>query len=384
MPKDLVRAYGTMANGGRLAYQTTIVTVSDGSGEELLGVRHRAGARAGARPRDGRDHDRHPRGQHRTRGSTRSGASSGSPTGTGGARRRSRPAPTTTPATSTPTATSGPRTGAERADGEYALAVGAWNGNSDNSLVSTAAEPAVLDRRHDVRLAGVPQRGDRGLVHQRLPHTGLAAAGRAWTRGRASRPGATASPSCSSTGRCPRAACRPEPAARPSSRSRASRTSIRTGWRRTAAGSAAPSGARGCAADPRAPARAYFYNPAVQPVRQVLGAARGVRVRLAEPEPERVRRPLRIGRSQRIRGPQCLGRPQRVRDRLPVAVRVRIDRAHADGDADGGPDTHGGAHRGSPADARTPDAHAGAADAGAPTPEPPAPTPEPPAPTPAP
>ena len=29
----------------------------------------------------------------------------------------------------------------ERADGEYALAVGAWNGNSDNSLVSTPSAP---------------------------------------------------------------------------------------------------------------------------------------------------------------------------------------------------------------------------------------------------
>ena len=29
----------------------------------------------------------------------------------------------------------------ERTNGEYALAVGAWNGNSDNSLVSTASDP---------------------------------------------------------------------------------------------------------------------------------------------------------------------------------------------------------------------------------------------------
>ena len=37
-PKDLVRAYGTLANGGKLVYQTTIVTVTDGSGEDLLGT----------------------------------------------------------------------------------------------------------------------------------------------------------------------------------------------------------------------------------------------------------------------------------------------------------------------------------------------------------
>ncbi len=109
--------------------------------------------------------------------------------GNAAARRRSRRAPATRPATSTPTGTSARRTTTGRKDGEYALAVGAWNGNSDNSLVSKPGVAAVLDRRHDLRLAGVPRGGDQGLVDQRVragarhgidrasvdPWTGLAA-----------------------------------------------------------------------------------------------------------------------------------------------------------------------------------------------------------------
>ena len=33
-PVDLVRAYGTLANGGRLVGHTTILTVTDGDGNE--------------------------------------------------------------------------------------------------------------------------------------------------------------------------------------------------------------------------------------------------------------------------------------------------------------------------------------------------------------
>ena len=43
--------------------------------------------------------------------------------------------------TSTPTATSAPRRAKSASNGEYALAVGVWNGNSDNSLVSTPDRP---------------------------------------------------------------------------------------------------------------------------------------------------------------------------------------------------------------------------------------------------
>ena len=59
-------------------------------------------------------------------------------------RRPSRPARTTTPRTSTHTATSRRRATAGRNAGAYALAVGVWDGNSDNSLVSTAAPSRVF------------------------------------------------------------------------------------------------------------------------------------------------------------------------------------------------------------------------------------------------
>ena len=80
--------------------------------------------------------DRHPGRQHEPQASTRSGASSPSPDpATCAGRRPSRPARTTTPRTSTPTATSPRRPRPSGRKGQYALAVGAWNGNSDNSVV---------------------------------------------------------------------------------------------------------------------------------------------------------------------------------------------------------------------------------------------------------
>ena len=103
------------------------------------------------------------------------------------ARRRSRPAPATRRATSTPTASSAPPTTAARKDDEYALAVGAWNGNSDNSLVSAPRRTAVLDRRHDLRLAGLPRGGDQGLEDQRLQGAQQPRARVESTRGRGSR-----------------------------------------------------------------------------------------------------------------------------------------------------------------------------------------------------
>ena len=61
-----------------------------------------------------------------------------------------------------------PPTEEGRADGAYALAVGVWNGNSDNSLVSTPEAPALLDRRLDLRLAGLPPGGQRRVAGDRL------------------------------------------------------------------------------------------------------------------------------------------------------------------------------------------------------------------------
>ena len=65
-----------------------------------------------------------------------------------------------------------PPTREQREDGEYALVVGAWNGNSDNSEVSTAQQSAVLGRRRDLRLAGLPPGDDQGLADPQLPAAG--------------------------------------------------------------------------------------------------------------------------------------------------------------------------------------------------------------------
>ena len=96
---------------------------------------------AGRQPAGGLHRDRHPGRATPTRTSTRSGASSRSTAPTAAGPRRSRPAPTTTPRTSTPTATSRHRPRTAGPTGAYALAVGVWNGNSDNSLVSTPEAP---------------------------------------------------------------------------------------------------------------------------------------------------------------------------------------------------------------------------------------------------
>ena len=135
-------AYGTLANGGRKIGHTTILADPGRATARTSSTPYDAAeGQAGRQPAGGLHRHRHPGRQHQSRTSTRSGASSRSTGPTAAARPRSRPARTTTPRTSTPTATSPrrPRTG--RADGAYALAVGVWNGNSDNTPVSTAAPP---------------------------------------------------------------------------------------------------------------------------------------------------------------------------------------------------------------------------------------------------
>ena len=142
----------------------------------------------------------------------------------------------------------------ERANGEYALAVGAWNGNSDNSLVCTASGPAVLDRRDDARLAGLPRGGDRRLVASTAsgsrtrssrrpvdPWTGLAAVG-----GKR-----VTELFLDGTDARRRTSRRTSAAARPCSRAPASRTSTSRGWRPTRAGWPGRSAGPGCAAGPR-------------------------------------------------------------------------------------------------------------------------------------
>ena len=116
----------------------------DHQGRERQGRRRSvraAGRQAGRQPAGGLHRDRHPGRQHQQEHQPVLGQVRRSPAPTAAGRRRSRPAPTTTPRTSTPTATSRHRPRTAATSGAYALAVGVWNGNSDNSLVSTAAHP---------------------------------------------------------------------------------------------------------------------------------------------------------------------------------------------------------------------------------------------------
>ena len=145
---------------------------------------------------------------------------------------------------------------AERADGEYALAVGAWNGNSDNSLVSTPQRPlfsidvtthvwqGFLDEATTGWSINSFKRPDDGLVVVAVdPWTGLRAA-----------PGGESVEELFIVGTEPTANVRQDDrAARPCSRSRASRSSTTTGCGRTRAGWRARSAGRACAAAPRTP-----------------------------------------------------------------------------------------------------------------------------------
>ena len=144
------------------------VASTDDTGEEVAGTATAPKPEQVLDPGAAGDHDRHPGRQHRPAREPVLGRVPDHRGRTPPARdpqdrhqqRRAR--------TSTPTATSAPPARPSAEHGEYALAVGAWNGNSDNSLVSTRQRPAVLDRRHDLRLAGLPPGRDQGLEHQRL------------------------------------------------------------------------------------------------------------------------------------------------------------------------------------------------------------------------
>jgi membrane peptidoglycan carboxypeptidase len=139
-PRDLVRAYGALANGGRLAFQTTIVKVTDGAGRELLSSATSSKPKqviepgAAAIVTDILSGNTDPR-QNPFWGKFRL---------TEGGRRRPATLKTGTNNDARDLNAYGyigaPSKG-DRENGEYALVVGAWNGNSDNSLVSTAADP---------------------------------------------------------------------------------------------------------------------------------------------------------------------------------------------------------------------------------------------------
>ncbi len=137
---DLVRAYGVLANGGRLMDRTTILTVVGSDGAEVLGPATRPdpeqvlGADTAYVLTDILAGNTDPRvNPYWGKFALRDGS-------------RRRPATLKTGTNNDAKDLNaygyiGAPNKAERAAGQFALAVGAWNGNSDNSLASTAAAP---------------------------------------------------------------------------------------------------------------------------------------------------------------------------------------------------------------------------------------------------
>ncbi len=139
-PADLVRAYGTLADGGQLAEQTTIRTVTDSKGETLVSEADRpAPAQAIGDGAAGIMTDI-------LAGNTdpKQNPYWGKFEVTDGKARRPAALKTGTNNDAKDLSAYGyiaPPAAADRDQGEYALAVGVWNGNSDNSLVSKSGSP---------------------------------------------------------------------------------------------------------------------------------------------------------------------------------------------------------------------------------------------------
>ncbi len=131
---DLIRAYGTLADGGQLVDQTTIISATDPSGKELAGASTRQPPQQVLDPgaagiitdilAGNTDPNQNPfwgvfqivdKG-HRRPATLKTGTNNDAKD-------------------LNAFGYVGPPSTADRAKGEYALAVGAWNGNSDNSLL---------------------------------------------------------------------------------------------------------------------------------------------------------------------------------------------------------------------------------------------------------
>ena len=139
-PLDLIRAYGTLADSGQLVDQTTILVVKDASDEPVLGPDDRPAAEQVMDPGSAAiitdilagntDPKQNPYwGKFRI---------------VDNGKRRPATLKTGTNNDARDLNAYGyiaPPSNAERKKGEYALAVGVWNGNSDNSLVSTPDRP---------------------------------------------------------------------------------------------------------------------------------------------------------------------------------------------------------------------------------------------------
>ncbi|HLO36208.1 MAG TPA: transglycosylase domain-containing protein, partial [Candidatus Deferrimicrobium sp.] len=139
-PVDLVTAYGTLANGGNKVGHTTILSVKDQAGKELVSYKPEpqqvlANPQAAWIITDILAGNTNPKtnpfwGQFALTGP--------------GQERRPATLKTGTNNDAKDLNAYGfiaPPTEAGRAKGEYALAVGAWNGNSDNTVVSTPQRP---------------------------------------------------------------------------------------------------------------------------------------------------------------------------------------------------------------------------------------------------
>ncbi len=250
--KDLVRAYGAMANRGELVYQTTLVKVTDGAGTELIGAattpkpQQALDPGAAAIMTDILAGNTDPKvnpfwGKFKiTEGKRRRPATL--KTGTNNDARRPQRVRLHRRAEHQGAGGRRVRPGGRRMERQ----LGQHEGVDGQG-------PAVLDRRDDVRLAGLPPGGDRGMVDQRLPVPRTRSSRPRWIPGRDWRPrAARRSPSCSSTApRRRRTSLRTSAAARPCCPARASKMSTSHGWPPTRAGWPGRSGVLGCAADPR-------------------------------------------------------------------------------------------------------------------------------------
>src|SRR3954447_6819643 len=139
-PKDLIRAYGALADGGKLAEQTTVLEVKDTTGATVISPEQRPAAQqvldpgAAAITTDILSGNTDPQ-QNPFWGKFRI---------MDGSKRR--PATLKTGTNNDAKDLNaygyiGAPSKQERANGEYALAVGVWNGNSDNTVVSTPSSP---------------------------------------------------------------------------------------------------------------------------------------------------------------------------------------------------------------------------------------------------
>jgi len=139
-PVDLVRAYGTLANDGKLAGQTTIRTVTDSSGDTLVAEADRPA------PTQAIDAGAAGIVTDILAGNTDPGQNPywGKFQILDGKQRRPATLKTGTNNDAKDLSAYGyiaPPSAEDRTQGEYALAVGVWNGNSDNSVVSPKGLP---------------------------------------------------------------------------------------------------------------------------------------------------------------------------------------------------------------------------------------------------